>query len=957
MTHSPSSSARRQRLTALIVATAVVSGCQGGSPFSPTGRAADEGRISTDAWGNVNIAVGGRNFRIKAADLRPLPDVSIQAGGKFYSMREGRFAMPENALRDLKENSRAFFRVFVPGYVPKQVWIGQAEDDITVSPVKTVAVAMAMSQLGGELKARDGSVSIGVPGGMLDKPTTKVALSTYQPEIRPEETEAAVAARNDFLSKVKAKAGKSYALAQASNCEAPDAPLPCPPPTESLGMMLTVDGPLKPGQMTAAMDLSVLMRGWDGQGQPPWAGNAPGWTPEQIAQARAADKLLRTFKKIQQDPDGRAYQEVLASDYGVRVEGTRILFSVNVGVDNTVDGFVRTDVEGVSLLGVKLEFTAVSSLNQALPQSALPPAMQNVGAGAGAAAAAQQLATNASNLIGMDGASLIGLDGASLIGMDGASIMGQQTATLIGMDGASLIGMDGGSLIGLDAASLVGMDAASLIGMDAASLIGADGASLIGNDGGSLVGGVQVPFAPNQAKYQLQAYTEHVWGSGTVRAIGWDGTTVYSTDVPIQEAGWFAMNKLPPTLPFFIVEATVGPYKLYGLAIAPGKKVTSVRVDAATTVVVAGMWKAYREGKLDLAKIGLPRYNHLVGLARTKLVQKQAQDAVTPATAVGVHPTQPAIDVGGLLGLLSAVVGILIPPPPAPPAPPGATPPPTYPTGAVPSALAGTRSTFLSGLPKVFGVVQDSNNQFVLATEAGVTQRFNGSGNANGNPMFSIQDSGVYRHLATDGTYAYVADYANSRIVRKDIGNGGFSVYATLPDKPTGVVRAADGTLYVSLDNANAIYKITGPGAVQLVPAATGLNKPLGLALDAAGTTLYIADSQNHAIKALDLGTNMITKIAGAGTQGAVDHASPLSATFDTPHAVAVAPNGYVFVADWNNHSIRYVMPGGAGVGTLCNSGLNKPTGLIWVEANGNKPDYLLVADYDNNALQEIKIQ
>ncbi|MEB3284802.1 MAG: hypothetical protein VKN33_05905 [Candidatus Sericytochromatia bacterium] len=75
------------------------------------------------------------------------------------------------------------------------------------------------------------------------------------------------------------------------------------------------------------------------------------------------------------------------------------------------------------------------------------------------------------NRTGLNTASLVGLDGASLIGLDGAS--------LIGLDGASLIGLDGASLIGLDGASIQAQLTvpSSLIGLDGASLIGLDGAS------------------------------------------------------------------------------------------------------------------------------------------------------------------------------------------------------------------------------------------------------------------------------------------------------------------------------------------------------------------------------------------------------------------------------------------------------------------------------------------------
>ena len=68
---------------------------------------------------------------------------------------------------------------------------------------------------------------------------------------------------------------------------------------------------------------------------------------------------------------------------------------------------------------------------------------------------------------------------------------------------------------------------------------------------------------------------------------------------------------------------------------------------------------------------------------------------------------------------------------------------------------------------------------------------------------------------------------------------------------------------------------------------------------------LYLADSYNHKIKRLNLSTGIVTTIAGSGERGHDD--GPVNdATFDEPAGVAFA-DGRIYVADTNNHLIRVI--------------------------------------------------
>jgi DNA-binding beta-propeller fold protein YncE len=85
------------------------------------------------------------------------------------------------------------------------------------------------------------------------------------------------------------------------------------------------------------------------------------------------------------------------------------------------------------------------------------------------------------------------------------------------------------------------------------------------------------------------------------------------------------------------------------------------------------------------------------------------------------------------------------------------------------------------------------------------------------------------------------------------------------------------------------------------------LRQPAGLVQEAG--ILYIADGGNHRIRAVVLATSVITTVAGAGIPGFGGDGGPASdALLDTPVAVVVSANtSTLYVADSGNHRIRAI--------------------------------------------------
>lgn len=101
---------------------------------------------------------------------------------------------------------------------------------------------------------------------------------------------------------------------------------------------------------------------------------------------------------------------------------------------------------------------------------------------------------------------------------------------------------------------------------------------------------------------------------------------------------------------------------------------------------------------------------------------------------------------------------------------------------------------------------------------------------------------------------------------------------------------------------------------------AVRLQHPLGVAYDAG--LLYVADTYNHRIKRLDPRTRLSETLFGTGSAGFADGDD---AQFAEPGGLSVA-GGKLYVADTNNHAVRVADPASRRVRTLVLRGLTPPT-------------------------------
>ena len=200
--------------------------------------------------------------------------------------------------------------------------------------------------------------------------------------------------------------------------------------------------------------------------------------------------------------------------------------------------------------------------------------------------------------------------------------------------------------------------------------------------------------------------------------------------------------------------------------------------------------------------------------------------------------------------------------------------------------------------------------------------------------------------ITSDGTYLYLANGDAEEIKKIKIADKSESVLASFNDPPTMITT--DGTnVYVSVDNK--IYKILISNGVKSVIAGSTIgyldnetgtsakfNYARGVTTD--GTNLYVADSNNHAIRQVIISTGKVTTIAGsAGNSGNVDNVTGTDARFYLPYGITTDGTN-LYVTDHFNHTIRKIVISTGTVTTIAGSGSPGSSDLTGTAASFNKP-------------------
>ena len=225
--------------------------------------------------------------------------------------------------------------------------------------------------------------------------------------------------------------------------------------------------------------------------------------------------------------------------------------------------------------------------------------------------------------------------------------------------------------------------------------------------------------------------------------------------------------------------------------------------------------------------------------------------------------------------------------------------------------------------------IADSDGNRIRCLKDGAVTTFAGSSKAGGSDGVGAAASFCcpWGLAFGPGGALYVTELEGRR-VRVISPAGAVSTLATGLYRPAGIAVDAAGVVYVADllhhcvrriapgaggagSAGSAIDTLAGGGEIGFADGAGAearFNKPAGLALDPATGCLIVADLGNNRIRALDPRTGIVSTLAGSGVRGAADGDAD-AASFFRPMGVAVDARGGILVADAGNQRVRYITP------------------------------------------------
>lgn len=257
---------------------------------------------------------------------------------------------------------------------------------------------------------------------------------------------------------------------------------------------------------------------------------------------------------------------------------------------------------------------------------------------------------------------------------------------------------------------------------------------------------------------------------------------------------------------------------------------------------------------------------------------------------------------------------------------------------AVQAAFSAPHEIRFDRAGNLYIVERDSNVVRCLDARTKVVSTIVGTGergfSGDGGPAAKAQLNRPHS-IAFDGNGdLLICDIGNHRVRKVDHKTGTIETFAgtgatePTPDDapiagtplfgPRSIDADAAGNIYLVLREGNAVFNLnTRLGRIRRIAGtgAKGFSGDGGPALEATcngpkGITyapdrsLYIADTENHAIRRVDLRTGRIETVLGTGHKANGPDGQPLRCGLNRPHGVSFH-KGVLYVTDSENHRIR----------------------------------------------------
>ncbi len=235
----------------------------------------------------------------------------------------------------------------------------------------------------------------------------------------------------------------------------------------------------------------------------------------------------------------------------------------------------------------------------------------------------------------------------------------------------------------------------------------------------------------------------------------------------------------------------------------------------------------------------------------------------------------------------------------------------------------------------------EMKNEIVRRVDAktGVISTVAGTGkpgfSGDGGPATEAQLKQPHSIVLDQAGNIYICDIGNHRIRKVEATTGVISTFAgTGEKKPTPDGAPLNGTplngprtldfdgrssLYLALREGNAVYRIDLESQTLTHLAGTGkkgftgdgadarkaeLSGPKGIALAPNGD-VYLADTESHTIRVIRKSTGFLETVVGDGKVGDGPDGDPQKCRLARPHGVFVDAAGKVYIGDSENHRVR----------------------------------------------------
>jgi sugar lactone lactonase YvrE len=150
----------------------------------------------------------------------------------------------------------------------------------------------------------------------------------------------------------------------------------------------------------------------------------------------------------------------------------------------------------------------------------------------------------------------------------------------------------------------------------------------------------------------------------------------------------------------------------------------------------------------------------------------------------------------------------------------------------------------------------------------------------------------------------------------------GAPVAGTPLNGPRTLAIEANGNVIIVLREGNAVYRwnrqtntlhhLAGVGQAGYSgdrgdAKLAKLSGPKGVAIGPDGD-VYLADTESHTIRVIHLKTGIIETVVGDGTKGDGPDGDPKQCRLNRPHGVFFDPKGHLYIGDSENHKVRRVI-------------------------------------------------